>query len=192
MDTNKNKYKTERRVCKREECSKEFDAILKCVRRGKGDYCSNICSNYIINKTRHLKRHKYENEILISKKCSKCNNWLDTDMFADNQQKLSKKDDWCIVCKRIKRLIEVYNCSYEEALPFSTITTCQSCGVEDKYSLHIDHNHITGKIRGIICSPCNLSYGLFSENPERILSLYKYALTHSNRINNSPPSLFLS
>jgi len=31
--------------------------------------------------------------------------------------------------------------------------------------LHIDHNHATGKVRGLLCSPCNVAIGMLRENP---------------------------
>ena len=39
---------------------------------------------------------------------------------------------------------------------------------------HIDHDHITGVVRGLLCFNCNAALGLFSDNPEwlRIAALY--------------------
>ena len=40
--------------------------------------------------------------------------------------------------------------------------------------LYVDHNHITGKIRGLLCHSCNVALGLFKENVEvlRLAALY--------------------
>lgn len=40
--------------------------------------------------------------------------------------------------------------------------------------LHVDHDHKTGKIRGLLCSECNNSLGMLHEDPERIKALLKY------------------
>jgi len=39
---------------------------------------------------------------------------------------------------------------------------------------HIDHNHETGKVRGILCSNCNSGIGMFKDNIEILASAIKY------------------
>jgi hypothetical protein len=39
---------------------------------------------------------------------------------------------------------------------------------------HLDHNHVTGKIRGILCSQCNMVLGLVNDSCERLRGLEKY------------------
>lgn len=40
--------------------------------------------------------------------------------------------------------------------------------------LAIDHNHITGQIRGLLCSNCNLGIGLLKEDSEIMARLIQY------------------
>lgn len=40
--------------------------------------------------------------------------------------------------------------------------------------LHIDHDHSTGCIRGLLCSRCNTGLGLFHENPELLRAALDY------------------
>lgn len=40
--------------------------------------------------------------------------------------------------------------------------------------LHVDHNHQTGIIRGLLCSACNTALGLLKENPLVIERALKY------------------
>ena len=38
----------------------------------------------------------------------------------------------------------------------------------------VDHDHRTGLIRGLLCSPCNLSLGGFRDNPDIVQSAFNY------------------
>lgn len=54
---------------------------------------------------------------------------------------------------------------------------CKLCGVQidmfaDRKGGYIDHNHTTGKVRGILCHPCNTSVG-YLENKNIDLDLLK-------------------
>ena len=39
---------------------------------------------------------------------------------------------------------------------------------------HIDHDHVTGKIRGILCGNCNSGMGLLKDDPAILLRLAAY------------------
>lgn len=41
-------------------------------------------------------------------------------------------------------------------------------------NLDIDHCHITGKVRGLLCNKCNKAIGYFEDNPELIKKALKY------------------
>lgn len=52
---------------------------------------------------------------------------------------------------------------------------CDVCGkVDDISRMHIDHDHATGKIRGLLCQGCNTALGYVKDNPLilRALALY--------------------
>lgn len=39
---------------------------------------------------------------------------------------------------------------------------------------HIDHDHSTGRVRGVLCRECNIALGILSENKETMKNLIKY------------------
>lgn len=51
-------------------------------------------------------------------------------------------------------------------------------GPDSSLHTHIDHCHTTGKVRGILCSGCNLAIGHAKDNPDRLRKLAEY-LTRS-------------
>lgn len=53
---------------------------------------------------------------------------------------------------------------------------CQICGQENsnKRSFHVDHDHTTGKIRGILCSKCNICLGLVNDDIEILTNAINY------------------
>ena len=45
--------------------------------------------------------------------------------------------------------------------------------------LFVDHNHTTGKIRGLLCSRCNSILGYCYENPDTLRALASLLETHN-------------
>jgi hypothetical protein len=73
-----------------------------------------------------------------------------------------------------RRLKYEYNITKEEieSLRRQQDNKCAICRSEVK--LVIDHNHNTGKVRGLLCNNCNTGLGQFKDNSFLLMKAYDY------------------
>jgi len=52
----------------------------------------------------------------------------------------------------------------------------KSAGDQKRYKsyLHVDHDHKTGRVRGLLCDQCNLALGRLGDSVDRIRSILSY------------------
>ncbi len=85
----------------------------------------------------------------------------------------SKKDPRASYLKAAHKLTRA---QYDELLA-SQGHGCAICGNSrpgGRGIFHIDHDHVTGKIRGILCASCNLSLGMMKDNTEILKRAIEY------------------
>jgi hypothetical protein len=119
--------------------------------------CECLCGNYIEARKDKLKSG-------ATKSCG-C---LQDETRADNGRKNKSKVDrkirqrFCILKRKYGISVEEYNLLLE-AQNFK----CKICGISEKEygkSFSVDHDHLTDRIRGLLCVRCNSGLGMFCDS----------------------------
>lgn len=80
--------------------------------------------------------------------------------------------------RRNWRLINTYGITIDdyEKMRAEQNGRCAICGTFDPGGehFHVDHDHETGKIRGLLCNNCNPGLGWFKDNIDTLLSAAQY------------------
>lgn len=74
--------------------------------------------------------------------------------------------------KRRHRISMSYGISVDEYDARIAPGVCSACG--DRAKLVLDHDHVSGALRGALCHPCNLALGHLRDDPARIAALAAY------------------
>ena len=51
---------------------------------------------------------------------------------------------------------------------------CALCRKKSRRTLHVDHDHRSGRVRGLLCNSCNRGLGYLGDDPERCLLAAQY------------------
>jgi hypothetical protein len=86
--------------------------------------------------------------------------------------------------RRARHLKKRYGVTPEQAdaMRKAQDNRCAICGNElgSKQRTHIDHDHLTGKLRKILCNPCNRGIGYLQDSPEILLKAAQYLQSHAS------------
>jgi allantoicase len=115
-----------------------------------------------------------------SKKCPNCGLLKSLDEFPNNRATKDGKANYCKPCHN-RRMTEIKKRLYGGGANFLRIrrygidTAAFKQMVDEQGGLcaiclkapavHLDHDHLTGKIRGVLCFSCNRGLGKFGDSP---------------------------
>lgn len=90
--------------------------------------------------------------------------------------KYRKSDKYKIACKT--RQLKQYGMTIEdyERMRISQDNKCAMCHTQVD-ELVVDHNHVSGKVRSLLCRRCNLVVGVYEKNLKRFS---EYLIKHGS------------
>ena len=133
----------------------------------------------------------------MNKRCTQCGETKDISEFASAGK--GKKRAQCKPCLARKKR-EYYKRHPEKARrrnlrtyyginveTFDNMVTQQKgcCAACEKptENLVVDHDHATGKVRGLLCHNCNIALGHFGDDTNRLQLAIDYLLKHGKTVN---------
>lgn len=75
----------------------------------------------------------------------------------------------CKSCTKARAACAKYGITLERYAELRAREVCDLCGQRPRnrrdYAMHIDHDHATGVVRGVLCHYCNVMIGMARESP---------------------------
>lgn len=164
------------------KCTKEFDlSYFRKQRNGKPlNYCK-YCQyksnrNWVLNHKEKIGaycktyRQKYPDRVKASR----------IKYFSKNPSKAEEYE----IRHQFNRRAKKFGLTPEEykGLIIKQNNLCAICNSPQegkRVNLAIDHDHLTGKVRALLCGACNTGLGLFKDNKELLTKAVGYLEVHS-------------
>lgn len=102
--------------------------------------------------------------------------------LAQEKWRRDPKNKRSTVSSRYKAKYGITLEGYEEMLDKQN-KKCYICGNETYANgkpLYVDHCHSSGKVRKLLCQPCNSGLGMFRDNPELLIKAADYVKEHND------------
>src|SRR5436853_4546544 len=120
--------------------------------------------------------------------CSKCGQTKDENKFYEHRGRKNGRSDWCQECSKedsklryqnridkrtkkdnrqswLKANYRITEIDYQKLFILQE-GKCAICKIQQEKVFDIDHDHLTGEIRGLLCHSCNLLLGGAKDNIE--------------------------
>jgi hypothetical protein len=121
-------------------------------------------------------------------KCTRCKEEKEAtkQFFPPHNKKKNGLDSWCRSCRSSYRNA-ICRGKFRDSISDehlknlkNTVKECVICGTQG--TLVVDHDHVTGQVRGMLCSHCNLGLGHFKDSPLLLEFATQYLLSYSDPI----------
>ena len=113
-----------------------------------------------------------------------------SEFFPLHNKKKNGLDSWCRTCRGAYRS-GIRRGFYRNSISdddlkhlLDTTNECVICGVQAP--LVVDHDHSTGKVRGLLCNKCNMAIGLLQDDPMLLEFARMYLIANSSNEEQLP------
>jgi len=118
-------------------------------------------------------------------RCSDCLTWKELARFSKSKYRKTGTRNICKACARLRAREWGFKKKYGiTVLDFDKMLAeqggaCLVCGTKDSgrtnsLVLCVDHDHKTGKVRGLLCHNCNVAIGSMQDNPALLRKAAEY------------------
>lgn len=121
--------------------------------------------------------------------CSRCSKEKSISNYNNANNTKDKLKSICLRCEKDCAFISLYNITIDEyeILLASQQNKCAICGTNDPKSpskksrdyFFVDHDHSSGKVRGLLCFHCNTGLGQFRDSLDTLKLAVNYLENHS-------------
>lgn len=184
---------TAEKICSECKKAKPLDEFPKDPSGKHGCLCRSCAAQY----AREWRREYYRTE----KRCSRCKEVKPIGEFTKDKSCKDGKRVYCRLCwneykrewikehpkqhretRRKRQLMSKYGITptdYNDLLQ-SQNNVCAVCGQPCPTGNHlaVDHDHKTGKMRGLLCVNCNMALGYVQDDPDLLRKLADYLENH--------------
>jgi hypothetical protein len=112
------------------------------------------------------------------KRCADCREVKPLGEFDRARSQSGGRNCYCKPCRRRRerdaRFLREYGLTAEslQALVDAQDGQCAIC--RERSAVHVDHDHLTGAVRGVLCFQCNAALGQFRDRPDILRTAIDY------------------
>ena len=129
---------------------------------------------------------KYGHLLLETRECRKCGevkNLLES--FYRQRKDASLPSSYSYECKECAELRRKYGLTFAEydRMLIEQNECCATCGATKPggrwKSFAVDHDHVTGRVRGLLCKSCNIALGEVNDDLTTLKNMINYLSKHT-------------
>lgn len=127
-----------------------------------------------------IRKASVNNPISVTEKiCGRCKASKPSDAFSRNRYASDGLGYMCRECDKLNKKARYYGLSPEAYNKMLTIQDNKCCICECVMDEpHVDHCHENGKVRGLLCTRCNVLIGMAKDKTQTLASAIEYLSKH--------------